>query len=126
MNDTSIAFYQQLAPAYDAIYGLLLQPGRQLAMRRLAPRRGQRVLEIGAGTGVALHKYPNGCEVVAIDLSASMLARASARVRRRKVEHVRLCRMDAEALAFADGSFDAVYAPYVLNVVPNPVRVAHE
>jgi phosphatidylethanolamine/phosphatidyl-N-methylethanolamine N-methyltransferase len=63
---------------------------------------------------------------VGIDLSASMLARADARLRRRGLAHVALCRMDAARLAFADESFDAVYAPYVLNVVPNAVRVAHE
>ena len=34
--------------------------------------------------------------------------------------------MDAADLKFADNSFDIVYAPYVISVVPDPVRVAHE
>jgi phosphatidylethanolamine/phosphatidyl-N-methylethanolamine N-methyltransferase len=34
--------------------------------------------------------------------------------------------MDGGQLAFRDGQFDAVYAPYVINVVPDPVRVARE
>jgi phosphatidylethanolamine/phosphatidyl-N-methylethanolamine N-methyltransferase len=55
-----------------------------------------------------------------------MLDRARARLARRRVGHVRLCRMDAAELAFADSRFDAIYAPYVLNVVPDPVRVARE
>ncbi len=39
---------------------------------------------------------------------------------------VSLARVDAERLAFPDESFDAVYAPYLINVVPEPVRVTHE
>ena len=126
MISTTIEIYQRIAPLYDIIYGALLQPGRDLAMTRLAPRAGQRILEIGVGTGFALRRYPSGCTVVAIDLSASMIARAHARLRRHRLEHVALCRMDAGALAFADQSFDAVYAPYVLNVVLDPIRVARE
>lgn len=126
MISTTIELYQWLAPVYDIIYGALLQPGRELAMTRLAPRAGQRILEIGVGTGFALSHYHGRCSVVAIDLSASMIARAHVRLRRHCLEHVALCRMDAGALAFADQSFDAVYAPYVLNVVPDPVGVARE
>lgn len=126
MTSTTLELYQRLAPVYDVIYGILLQPGRQLAMRRLVARGSQRILEIGVGTGFALGHYPSGCRVVAIDLSGPMLARAHARLRRRGLDHVTLCRMDAGALAFADESFDAVYAPYVLNVVPDPVKVARE
>jgi phosphatidylethanolamine/phosphatidyl-N-methylethanolamine N-methyltransferase len=64
--------------------------------------------------------------VVAIDLSAPMLGRARARLARCGIRHVRLCRMDAAWLAFPSSRFDAVYAPYVLNAVPDPVRVATE
>jgi phosphatidylethanolamine/phosphatidyl-N-methylethanolamine N-methyltransferase len=126
MISTTVELYQRIAPLYDIIYGALLQPGRELAMMRLAPRAGQKILEIGVGTGFALRHYPGRCTVVAIDLSASMIARAGVRRRRHRLEHVALCRMDASALAFADQSFDAVYAPYVLNIVPDPVRVARE
>ena len=55
-----------------------------------------------------------------------MLDRARARLVRRRVDHVTLCRMDAARLGFGDGLFDAVYAPYVMNVVPHPVAVARE
>ena len=39
---------------------------------------------------------------------------------------VRLLHMDAAALRFADDSFDIVYAPYLISVVPDPVKVAQE
>jgi phosphatidylethanolamine/phosphatidyl-N-methylethanolamine N-methyltransferase len=126
MSTTTIELYQRFAPVYDMFYGATLQPGRRLALARLAPQAGETVLEVGAGTGFGLDAYPAGCRVVAIDLSARMIGRASARLRRKRLQHVTLCRMDAGHLAFGDAQFDAVYAPYVINVVPEPVRVARE
>jgi len=120
------AVYQRLAPIYDLVYGVTLAPGRRRAMARLAPDRGERILEIGVGTGLSALKYPRGCRVIAIDLSAHMLDRARARLARHRAANVTLCRMDAGRLAFSDAQFDAVYAPYVMNVVADPVLVARE
>ena len=118
--------YERLAPLYDLLYGPMLTPGRRRAMARLMPRPGETILEVGVGTGRQLRAYPAGCRVVAIDLSASMLARAHARLRKGVASQVLLCQMDASHLAFAAGQFDAVYAPYVINVVPDPLAVAAE
>jgi phosphatidylethanolamine/phosphatidyl-N-methylethanolamine N-methyltransferase len=120
------AIYSDLAPLYDVIYGALLHHGRRAAIDRLAPKWGEAILEIGVGTGLSAVHYPRGCSVTAIDLSEHMLRRAQTRLTRRGCTHVRLCRMDAGRLAFADEQFDAVYAPYVLNVVADPVAVVHE
>jgi phosphatidylethanolamine/phosphatidyl-N-methylethanolamine N-methyltransferase len=118
--------YERLAPLYDVIYGAMLQPGRERAIARLDPQPGERILEVGVGTGFGLAAYAPECRVVAIDLSPPMIARAYVRLRRHRLAHITLCRMDAARLAFADGRFDAVYAPYLINVVPDPVCVAHE
>jgi phosphatidylethanolamine/phosphatidyl-N-methylethanolamine N-methyltransferase len=123
---SSETVYQRLAPIYDWLYGPLLQPGRRRAMARLAPQEGESILEVGAGTGVGLVEYRPDCRVVAIDLSMPMLSRASARLTRHRIRHVTVCRMDAMRLAFPDASFDAVYAPYVVNVVPEPARLGRE
>jgi phosphatidylethanolamine/phosphatidyl-N-methylethanolamine N-methyltransferase len=125
-NDRIETIYQRLAPFYDVIYGATLQLGRRQAMTRLAPVSGELILEVGVGTGLSAVQYPEHCLVVAIDLSAAMLERAQSRLLRRQVDHVALCRMDAARLGFRDGFFDAVYAPYVLNVVPDPVAAARE
>jgi phosphatidylethanolamine/phosphatidyl-N-methylethanolamine N-methyltransferase len=118
--------YHRFAPVYDLLYGGLLQPGRSRALERLALRTGQTILEIGAGSGFGLAGYRRDCRVVAIDLSASMLARARQRLTRAHVPNVALCRMDAAGLAFPDACFDAVYAPYVVNVVQDPAAVGRE
>jgi phosphatidylethanolamine/phosphatidyl-N-methylethanolamine N-methyltransferase len=120
------ALYQRFASWYDTLYDHGLQPGRDRALERLRLADGEDVLELGVGTGLSAVRYPTGCRVVAIDLSAEMLARAGARLRANSASHVRLCRMDGLKLAFADAQFDAVYAPYFINTVPDPVAVASE
>ena len=50
-----------------------------------------------------------------------MLEKARERVARARLTNVRLMEMDATALTFEDDSFDIVYAPYVISVVPDPV-----
>lgn len=118
--------YRRLAPYYDVLYGVGLEPGRVRALDRLALHGGESVLEIGVGTGLSAVRYPPTCRAVAIDVSLPMLTRAKARLLSRDLHHVALCRMDAGHLAFGDEVFDAVYAPYLINVVPNPTQVARE
>ena len=87
---------------------------------------GDRILEVGVGTGINATLYPGNCAVTGVDLSDSMLEKARDRVAQHGVKNVRLLQMDAAAMTFADGSFDIVYAPYLINVVPDPLRVAKE
>ena len=61
-----------------------------------------------------------------IDFSASMLEKAHERIQREGIGNMRLLQMDAADLKFADDSFDIVYAPYLISVVPDPVKVAQE
>jgi len=55
-----------------------------------------------------------------------MLEKAHRRCEKQGTTHVRLLVMDAAAMTFPDHSFDVVYAPYVISVVPDPVKVARE
>ena len=55
-----------------------------------------------------------------------MLEKAHDRIARKGVRNVRLLQMDAHNMKFADDTFDIVYAPYVISVVPDPVAVTRE
>ena len=87
---------------------------------------GDRVLEVGVGTGinaVALSARLRGHRHRPVD---SMLEKARERVAREGLRNVRLLEMDAAHLIFADDTFDIVYAPYLVSVVPDPVEVVSE
>lgn len=118
--------YDKLAAIYDVLFGPLLHPGRLAALQRMGIQPGDRVLEVGVGTGINAPLYPKTCHVTGIDLFLPMLEKARERVARRGLSHVDLQQMDAGNLAFEDGAFDIVYAPYVVNVVSDPLRVAAE
>lgn len=125
-NDFVEGVYDKLAKFYDLIFGPTLHPGRVEALKKMHIEPGTRVLEVGVGTGINLGMYPRDCQVTGIDFSASMLEKARERMRKKELANVRLLQMDAADLKFPDGSFDIVYAPYLISVVPDPVRVAQE
>jgi phosphatidylethanolamine/phosphatidyl-N-methylethanolamine N-methyltransferase len=70
--------------------------------------------------------YPDDCHVTGIDLSRRMLDRAARRVEEHGLRNVRLLEMDAANLEFQDNTFAAVFAPYVLTAVPDPLAVLRE
>ena len=69
--------YRRFAPLYDLVFGASLAPGRRAAIRSLACRPGDRVLEVCVGTGLSLPLYPRGVRVTGIDVSREMLAKRS-------------------------------------------------
>jgi len=125
-NDFVARVYENIAFVYDWTFGPALHPGRINALRRMGIKPGDRVLEVGIGTGINASLYPRDCSVTGIDLSGPMLEKARERIARKQVDNVQLFEMDAADLRFPDNTFDIVYAPYVISVVPDPVAVARE
>ena len=125
--DAILGVYDRYARHYDRVFGPVLQPGRKTVIERMQPSFGDRILEVGVGTGLSLPLYPAGVRVTGIDIAPQMLARAQARCDRHHLTHVAaLHRMDAEAMDFPDNSFDKVVAMYVASVVPNPAQLVSE
>jgi len=118
--------YEKLAKSYDIFFGRTLNAGRVLAHQQMNLQEKERILEVGVGTGINTSLYPRSCAVTGIDLSASMLEIARQRVAQEALHHVRLLEMDAAALTFPENSFDVVYAPYLINVVSDPLKVVAE
>jgi len=125
-NDFVAGVYEKLAKTYDIFFGRTLNAGRVLAYQQMDIQPGDRVLEVGVGTGINTSLYPRNCAVTGIDLSSSMLDIARQRVAQERLHHVRLLEMDAATLSFPDDSFDIVYAPYLINVVSDPLKVVRE
>ena len=125
-NDFVARVYENIAWFYDWSFGPTLHPGRVQAIRRMGIAPGDRVLEVGVGTGINGCLFPRDCVVTGIDFSGSMLEKARERFLRKGVKNVRLHEMDAAALTFPDDTFDIVYAPYVISVVSDPFPVVQE
>ena len=121
------AAYRRYAAVYDAVFGPVLQPGRKAVLQALRLRPGERVLEVGVGTGLSLPLYPRDVSITGIDVSSEMLDKARRRVARQRLANVEaLLEMDAERMSFADASFDKVVAMYVVSVVERPDRLLAE
>jgi phosphatidylethanolamine/phosphatidyl-N-methylethanolamine N-methyltransferase len=125
-NDFNTRVYEKLAVVYDLIFGPTLHPGRLEAIEKMNIQPGDSVLEVGVGTGINLPLYPAGCTITGIDLSTPMLEKARERIIEQGLRNSRVLEMDAAAMNFPDESFDIVYAPYLISVVPDPVKVAQE
>lgn len=116
--------YRRYARYYDLVFGAIFHPGRKTAIEHLHCRPGNRILEVGVGTGLSLSMYPKTVKVVGIDLSAPMLNQA--RDQAKDLPQVEaLLEMDAQKMTFEDNSFDKVVAMYVASVVPD-VGQLHE
>ena len=116
------------APYPYAQRRLLDLPLPLLTCRRLdvllQPRPGQRLLEIGPGTGLqSLHVAPQlgaGGELAVVDIQQQMLDHVMARAARRSVGAISPHLASAEALPFPDDCFDAAYLVTVLGEIPRP------
>ena len=125
-NDFVARVYEKLASVYDLVFGPTLHPGRIEAIQKMKIHPGDSVLEVGVGTGINLSMYPSSCAITGIDLSAPMLDKAHERILNKALRNCRVMEMDAAQMNFPDESFDIVYAPYLISVVPDPVKVAQE
>src|SRR5947207_4700920 len=124
LRDT-IRTYRLFSGSYDVVFGPVFHPGRKEAVRLVNDRPGQRILEVGVGTGLSLPHFRRDSEVTGIDVSPEMLQKA--RRRSQRLPHVKALHvMNAEELAFEDTSFDAVLALYVASVVSSPERFGAE
>ena len=127
-NDFVEGVYDKLAKVYDLTFGPTLHPGRLQAIQRMGITGQDRVLEVGVGTGhqpVAVSPRRDGHRHRLLVVHAREGARAGG-PQGRAAHSLRLLQMDAADLKFADDSFDIVYAPYLISVVPDPVKVAQE
>ncbi len=124
------AAYDRWAPIYDLVFGKVFTQGRRDAIvaaeASLAPG-ANRVLEVGVGTGISLPQYARTTQLTGIDISDAMLGKARARKARLGLDNVEeLAVMDAEAMSYADASFNVVVAQYVITAVPDPEAALDE
>lgn len=118
--------YKQLTPAYELLFPLLVKRRIASCIRALGLKSGDRVLEVGIGTGTSLGAYPSHAQITGIDLSEEMLAVAKRKIAERGWENYHLQPGNAEQLDFPNASFDCVTAFHVVSVVSDPAKMMRE
>jgi len=115
--------YQRIAPFYDLLE-LPFEYGRYRRLRRLVfDGLTGRILDAGVGTGRNVEFYPAGAEVIGIDISPAMLARAERRLKLSPASAVKLREMDVTRLDFPAGAFDAAVATFLFCVLPDKLQL---
>ena len=113
--------YDRIAPFYDLMEVMSNGQTRLWSEKLWVQVPPAKVLEVGVGTGRSFEYHPKGAHMTGIDFSSRMLERA----RRRAAQlgaPIELRQMDAQAMEFPDGSFDAAAAMCVFCSVPDPVQ----
>src|SRR5919199_6307091 len=91
---------------------------------RLSPARGERWLDLGTGTGeVALRAARAGAFVTALDIAPKLLAEARGKAVAAGLQ-IRFDEGDAQALPYADASFDVVSSSFGVVFPPDQEAVA--
>lgn len=128
----ALDLFRGLPRRYDALSAALSfwqdPRWRGALVTALAPADGQRLLDVATGTGMVAAELlaRADCTVVGIDQSAEMLAAARARFATQPAGRVELIEGQAEALPFADASFDGLTFTYLLRYVDHPAATVAE
>lgn len=117
--------FDRVAPRYDVANAILSfgsdQHWRRVATRALAPRPGERILDVATGTGkLARELVGTGAEVVALDFSWNMIAAGADSDRRAGLPSLTWLNGDGTALPFPDDSFDGLTISFGLRNLPDP------
>jgi len=114
--------YNRIATIYDFMEGIV-ESSRYARWRELlwSKVEGEKILEVGVGTGKNFPFYPQSLQITAIDLSEKTLAKAREKAQSQHVK-VALRLMDIQKLEFPDETFDSVVSKFVFCSVPDPVQ----
>lgn len=120
-SDITRQRYDRVAFFYDLFESpfesLLFSHWRSMIFDRI---QGEKILEVGIGTGKNLPYYPRDIHFTGIDISTRMLERAKRRALSLKLD-LEILNMDAQHLEFPEHMFDTVLATFVFCSVQDPI-----
>jgi len=116
--------YTLYTPGYDFI-AKYFRNSRKKSIESLNVKPGDKILIIGAGTGLDLEFFITDCEIFATDITPSMIERI---IKRNMTlnRNVQATVMDGQSLSFANNTFDFVILHLILAVIPNSIACLNE
>ena len=115
--------YDRISGIYDLIEGVWEKKFRKIGLQKLNPVKGQRILQIGVGTGhdqfIISKSIGKEGTAVGVDISLRMLLKTKSRLRKIYPNTI-LTKGDALLLPFKDNVFDSVYMSFVLELFDTP------
>lgn len=121
--DHSAAAWSSCTNAYDAFAMAITSPFAEDAVRLVRLGPGSRVLDVAAGTGAfAIAAAKRGANVLATDFSYDMLDALKQKARELELGCLKTARMDGQALAIPDATFDVAASLFGLMFFPDHAR----
>ncbi len=123
------AVFSSVARRYDLMNdfmsGGLHRHWKNMFVRRVKPRRGERILDMAGGTGdVAFRLAQRGAKVTVADINPEMLEVGRERAKQRGIEGLEWQLQDASSLTFDERSFDAYTIAFgIRNVTDIPAAL---
>lgn len=118
--------WSEVATAYDRVIAPRFVPFAEDALRAIQARPGMRLLDVAAGPGtLALPAARLGARVSAVDFAPGMVEQLRERARSEKLD-VEALEMDAHALRFPDGAFDAACSAFGVMFFHDRVKALRE
>jgi phosphatidylethanolamine/phosphatidyl-N-methylethanolamine N-methyltransferase len=119
--------YDAQSRVYDKTFGRLVQRRIARAISHINIQPGDRILDLGIGTGAALQYYPlDRGRIFGIDLSAGMLNLCIQRMEKLNRTNATVIQGDALHLPFGDDTFDHIFISHVISVVSDPCVLMRE
>lgn len=118
-RDETRKTYDRLSRWYDFISGASERPARLRGLQALSVKRGERVLEVGCGTGEALSALDSCAganQIFGLDLSFGMLQVATQKLQKNSCPRVLCLQGDGVRLPFSSHSFDALFTSFTLEI----------
>ena len=119
------AYYNKISKVYDLLAYRSEAPTRKAGLEKLAAQPGEKILEVGFGTGHCLVELAqpvgHAGRVYGVDLSEEMLKVSEERLKKEDLEHrAELVCGDATNLPYKDSMMDAVFMSFTLEVFDTP------
>ena len=115
--------YDRLNPWYDLIEGWGEMSISVNAIKLINIQAGEKILEVGSGTGTNLLRISNyviNCEIVGLDISFGMCQQAKLKTKKVRKFPMDVVNGNAVYLPFPKHYFDALFMLFTLEIIPNP------